>query len=184
MRALEAGVDALLRRPRPRRGRCRPDPRGARRRVSDESRLREAAGRIARLADWAQPVRGARRPRGAGAGAAPGARCVEGDVALRAAPRDRRAAPAREHRRRRGRARRSATRPSSARASRSRTRTCTSCATRTGIRGCGRRPTCPARSSSRPGCRSGGRRARAATSRRTAAAARRYEAVDGAARAV
>ena len=50
-----------------------------------ESRLREAAGRVARLADWARPMTGAADRAGAAAGAAT-ALLVEGDVALSGEP--------------------------------------------------------------------------------------------------
>ena len=118
MRALAAGVDALcvghdL-------GEDAVDRiRAALVAVSTKSRLREAAGRIAALADWARPAAAAPTAR-VRLGAARRALLVEGDVALRRRAGDRRAAPAGEHRRRRGRARAWATRSSSGRASWSR----------------------------------------------------------------
>jgi beta-N-acetylhexosaminidase len=51
----------------------------------DESRLREASGRIAGLADWARPAAGAADHAGAAAGASR-ALLVEGDVALERTP--------------------------------------------------------------------------------------------------
>ena len=130
----------------PRPGRARRD--GAR------GAAREAAARVAALADWAQaaPPAPSTAPLGrrCGAACAPARRRHEVPSARRRIvelrPRANIAAGEPEH---------SLGEQSSAKASRSRPPTCTSCATRTVIPGCRRRPTSTARSSSRPGCRSG-----------------------------
>ncbi len=84
VRALEAGVDALC------VGHDLGEDAVDRIRTAlvagvDESRLREAAGRIARLAAWAKPVTGGADRAAAAAGAARALR-IEGDVTLSGRP--------------------------------------------------------------------------------------------------
>ena len=143
MLALEAGCDALIVGHDLRRGRrARADRRRARRSGCAEARLRGGGGPgRTQLAEWARPTRRCGRPRGARVPRRAARSQVDGDVSLRPRAARRRAAPGREHRRGRGRARarhgavvrEGEPVPAGRRA--------TSCATRIAIRGCaGRRP--------------------------------------------